>query len=613
MRDSFEEAGMATAETFPLTEPPFENEEWRRDSQAVRIVNLADRSLINRWIDRRADDISFLDERSYRHKLHIHVDLEKLGDTLPERIGHPETILLPILRLSRTQHVQLSVSSGHIGELGRMTIDRERDVVIRWLSQKWKDRIPDEALAYAIELISSDAREAWLARRPGPSQELPLHKLIHLVNLLSCQSADGLPTITSPREELADFLGDVEGWYSEYLVIIEFPKSALRTNNQALIVIEYIEGAPRSRFPALRRRLEAGESRWAWFRRLCAVSTPPFVGWVLAGSYSIPVRIRMRSNIGTARSSDVGFRAPPGFRAIDAKVMVDYGVNPRLRIEYPDDELAPEHAHVHVPDKRIRIHSAEFRVSLLANKSGFPVQSMIASWLLVALAAMARHKLGLLSSGGITDPETFILIFVPVVVAIVTQQDGQRPRSRCFNFSRALLAASALSVLESTAFVVFQMHGIVNSWDVTLGITAAVSTRLTLSFLNQWKKTAHRAAVRGREVAIRAMMSQLEQLDELHTDVDNPEFSLDEPSLADKVQPWELWPLAESADAPVVLGRQVLRRVLVDMLKIEAKGGSNDHLFSATDKMFCSEFASEARALLNESSSATEVDVHGKC
>jgi hypothetical protein len=534
------------------------------DQQAKKILHLAKRSQNREWIVRRSSRISCLDEKSYRHTVHVFLNVERIATSVPTKINHPDVLLLPVFRLPRAQHVELSVSASGLGELNRMTMNEEREVVRRWLVAKWRDRVPGWALDYALELIRVDPRTEHLRDPLTPSQELLQDRLLTLGWLLQIND-EGRTGFELPDFEIADFLGDVEGWYSEYLVIVEVPRQHLRAEG-GLIEIGFVEGAPRRRFPALRRNRASDETRRAWLYRLCGSPARQLLGWVVAGSYSIPVRIRMRSNMGTARSSHVSFEAPPGFRAIDPKVMIDFGVDPRVRVEYPSDELTPERVHVHVDDQGLRVHNAEFRVSLLANKSGFPVQAMIASWLLGTLSWLGLASARYLQANGKAVPttETFLLIIVPVVTTIVTQRDGERTRSRCFNLPRGLLTMSALGILVATGLLVFRYGSAYHVWQVSFVISCVASARLTFSFVNQWRKTSNFHSVRGREEALRILETQLGELRRERPVLINGDqlLRIEGPKPSPHHKSWELWPLADKADAPVVLGMLVFGRLL---------------------------------------------------
>jgi hypothetical protein len=326
----------------------------------------------------------------------------------------------------------------------------------------------------------------------------------------------------STQEMAFRLLQDAARWFHEFMVIVEVPGSSLR-DLTSIVRIEYSEAVPRKAIQYLRRpvppAVESGTERISrWWANLKSTTTK-----IVAGSYSSTLRIPVRCNVGTSSSSHLSLVAPEGVRIIDAKVMVDYGTfRPRIRVNYPNDALVPELAHVYVEHQPTRVHHAEFRASLYAYKSGFPVQASVASVILLAMVAVTWWRVSLVNytfsnsstSALAQDSTTLVLLIVPAIVAAVVQTDGHRATSRCLHVPRALLSMSIIAVLGTAGLTAFGAHGFVaeDGWRAALIVTALVALRLNLSFINQWHRTSHRQALKLREQGLSNMDREMEVL-----------------------------------------------------------------------------------------------------
>jgi hypothetical protein len=493
---------------------------FQMDILSERVLELGHRPGNARWITRRGDVLTLEHERSVRHEMSIDVNLRHIGYwRLPSRPAERSTVLVPIHRLPRANHVMFDVSSHGLGDLERATWREERDIVCRALTRKWRPRISVSALDCLMKIVREQPRDKWRDTPDSVVPPLPVEHSLALTRAL----VDGRPELLGNAEFIAvtkELLTDAARWFHQFLVIVELPRSSARQNS-ILIRLGYVEPLPRRRLPLARKPVGVAKDP---FRRKIArwtKNTLHVFGKLVAGSYSFTVRVPVRSSIGCAQGTHISMTAPAGLRTIDSVVMVDYGAEgPRKRVVYPSDDLLAEQAHIYIGERSIRVHHAEFRTSLYAYKTGFPVQAMVLSWILAALASVTywRASSASFSSTFLTTLEqnstTILLIVVPVVVAVITQTDGHRATSTCFQTPRILLSISAVAILGTAGLIAFSATGAIAEWGFrsALIVSGVVAVRLTSSFFNQWIRTTPRHARAFRTGALAGMDLQLMEL-----------------------------------------------------------------------------------------------------
>lgn len=493
------------------------------------VLKLARRMNQHQWLSRRADQMLLEHERTVRHKVDVFVDIRGIDPRdLPRHANHPDVLLLPIYRLPRANHILATASVQGLGELNRPTMQEERSLVCAGLADKWTPIVSDTVLEMLLTVVAEQPREKWIDTPDSNVPPLPNEQMVRLMRpfVRERQRKLGdrvLEEDTETRRIAVDLLLDASRWFHQYLMIVELPEACLR-HGTTIISIEYLEPLLRKAVHYYRKPQSSEEPKeswgdrvYRWWKNIALLSKN-----LVAGSYSVPLRIPVRTNIGTAMSTHISLEAPEGVRVIDAVVMVDYGIlTPRKRVSYPNDGLVPELAHVYVGHRSTRVHHAEFRASLYAYKSGFAIQAAIASLLLVALVAVtwwrvAEFHYNFQSAGSFAqDATALLLLVVPAVIAAITQIDSHRATSRCLYVPRVLLSLSVISVLGTAGLVAFGANGTAATagWPTALIITAAIAFRLNASFVTQWIRTSRRHAFSVREKGLEQMDEEIKELD----------------------------------------------------------------------------------------------------
>ncbi len=483
---------------------------------ADRILRLAVRPKIQKWIVRREEQIHVVSERTLRRRSTLDLDLSRISP-VEEWPRSGDTLLLPIQRLSRRVHTVMEVRSPTMRTIHRAGFLQERTYVIDGLQARWQHRVSPDHMAELGKMLMAPGSDP--SRLVTFQDERDNYRSLYRI-AKHAQEAHGLSDVRA-----VVFIRDVLKWLENYLLIVEVPIRKLK-DGRITITLEYIESIPR------RQLFGSG-----FARRLVL-----FISRILGGTFSLGFTVPLRHVIGGAESVHVQLAPTPGFRSIDSRINVEY-FSPADAISPPeeqglvqevlartwsggppvqvfrDDAGVPESAHLYVRETPLAVSDASLIVSLYAYRSGFIVEAVAGSLLIFALTTtyflrVMGHHWNIVTSFG-HGVSSYAAALVPVVVAavvtVVTNRDGARVQSKCFGLARFLLAVSGaaamtLGILLALDDTAGQVVPVV--WWIIECLTGLVALRLLVSLvihsyrISEWRRWLYRQswAVRDRQV-----------------------------------------------------------------------------------------------------------------
>jgi hypothetical protein len=455
------------------------------------LLGLADRRTSRRWIRRRVDRVVVLDERTLTREVTLYCDLSRVPPA-DRPFKDSQTLILPIDRLPRREHVVTTAQVFGTGELMRPTRDRERALVTQGLREHWSDVLQESTLDLIEETIRTPLLQLrFFARRK--MRKSGAYDSVEDRAFKCAEHADRHSERPLSAAQRRSLLSDVVRWQKDYLLLIELPIRLL-DNDRVVVVVTMVEPIPGVRV------FESGAFH---FRRFLLLFRK-----AIGGSLSWAVKIAARRTIGVAESSHVNVEAPEGFRAVEGRLRVKYrvpgkhgskknGVEKGL-VNYRDDDRLPGTAHVFVETTPFRVDEAWFIVSFYSYKTGFFTESLVASWVLFAVQwifydRVAQH--GFVSAATTAGFDSalsaaLILLLPAAVVTLISQRDSHRIASKCFAVVRFLLAMSAISSVAAASMLALQVSPAVGRWGwrVTLWVSGVVAIRLTVgAMVHIWR------------------------------------------------------------------------------------------------------------------------------
>jgi hypothetical protein len=438
------------------------------------ILDLNARPNTREWVPRRFEKLTALDERTVTREITFYIDFSRFPAEARPLKGN--CLVVPLHRLERSSHAVTIATTDRYGELGRPTMKTERSLVVQGLEDKWREKLIGNA--HAGELLASIARCVTPSRTRVP-KILNLGGLIDPGRSAILDARDLARSSSMPEAQVREFVRDLTRWQDEYLLLIEIPTEWL-VDERIIVTLRYNQD----------------------IQQAARVSLRTFVGTIrklLGGSVSFGFNVSA-NRVADAQSGHISLSAPAGFRVIGAALRVNYrrrddGADP-LTVWYRDDDRLPTEAHVHVDTEGRSIQSANFMASFYAYKTGYFLETLIASWILFGIMQVFYDRMSEASvnfnvaKAGLDSELTaaLILLLPAVVVTLITQRDSHRVASRSFALVRVLLAASAVASLAAAAMLALRASPEFGrtAWFWCWLVTLVVAARLTLGALVHW-------------------------------------------------------------------------------------------------------------------------------
>jgi hypothetical protein len=420
--------------------------------------------------------MEMLDDRLVAREVKFFLDFTEIPpDDLP--LLDAETMLVPLHRLNRHANANTQALVDNFGELGRPVAGVERSLVAAGLEARWRRK--NSAFGADLTEIVSECISHPTSGAPKLADSL------HISEPLSAklQRADrAAQEAVLAGQDLKDYKRDLVRWQEEYLLLVELPTSLLNSN-RIVVTLRYEQTLEDDRRIGIKQAFVA-------LRRV-------LFGSLASMSFRIPV-----GRVVDAESGHVTLAAPPGFRVVGAALRIDYRTDdPDAPIPrwYRDRDRLPSEAHVVVDSQGRPIQSARFMASIYSFKIGFLTESLIASWLLVAIVQLFYNRAS--SSGFVPSNEhvdsnvaaAFILLMPAAVVTLITQRDGHRIAARCFALPRLLLAASAFASVSCAAMIALEVGGRVaqDGWFSCSLVAWSVAIRISIGYLVHWYRSSY--------------------------------------------------------------------------------------------------------------------------
>ncbi len=484
---------------------------------------LSDTQTSRKWIRRRIERIKVIDERTIERESTLILDLGQIPvEALPYRTKS-HTLVLPVDRLERSTHMVTNIRV--VGGNGTTvpTHNQERDVIVEGLKTKWMEVVPQSTLGmmegllrrqpdglpllariFAVVYAMTHTEQHQLADGDQPVEQEALadgdetaggdepaerQSFLQTWRQLSRSDGDRIEECIDDAQrnplngrklsktQVGQLLGDLRRWQKSYLLLLELPAECLR-DHRVTVTFRKSETIPGLTIFG-RRPIR---SAIALFRKL------------VGGTLSSALQFSVRRAVGTAESTHILVTAPDGFRAVDGRLRVVYRPSADLEpviVNYRDNHRLPSVAHVHVDTEGVPVESASFIVSFYAYKTGFFVESLIASWVLWGIVQVFYDRVSHVGfdygKAGLSAPlsAAIILLLPAAVVTLITQRDSHRVASKCFAIPRFLLASDAIATTGAASMLALGASHNVSRWGwfAALLTTQVVAARLTLGAL----------------------------------------------------------------------------------------------------------------------------------